>query len=94
LEAFMDSLAKKIPEIKTSCDVGEIPWDNAVVWTMMPRVEPRVYEWLDAENISYVSWTNGIVSILPESGSILGSHCQCLILPAAFVWIGKNVKVS
>ena len=90
----MDSLAKKVPEIKFSSDAEEIPWDKAVVWTIMPRVGPRVYEWLDAEHIRYVSWTNGIVSILPESKSILSNHCQCLILPAAFIWIGKDVKVA
>lgn len=90
----MDSLAKKIPEIKFSSDAEKIPWDNAVVWTIMPRVGPRVYEWLDGEHIRYVSWTNGIVSILPEDSSILSDHCKCLILPAAFVWIGKDVKTA
>lgn len=90
----MDSLAKKIPEIKFSSDAAEIPWDNAVVWTIMPRVGPRVYEWLEAEHIGSVSWTNGIVSILPERSSILSDKCQCLILPAALIWIGKNIKTS
>ena len=90
----MDSLAKKIPEMKFSSDAEEIPWDKAVVWTIMPRVGPRVYEWLDAEHIRYVSWTNGIVSILPAESSILSNHCQCIILPAAFVWVGKNVKTA
>ena len=88
----MDSLAKKIPEIKFSSDAEDVPWGKAVVWTIMPRIGPRVYEWLDAEHIRYVSWTNGIVSILPEPNSILSNHCQCLILPSAFIWIGKDVK--
>jgi len=90
----MDSLGQKIPEIKFSSDANEIPWDKAVVWTMMPRVGPRVYEWIDSEHIRSVSWINGIVSILPEHSSILSSHCQCIVLPSAFIWIGKEVKVS
>ncbi len=90
----MDSLSAKIPEIKYSSDAAEIPWDNAVVWSSMPRVGPRVYEWIDAEHIRYVSWTNGIVTIMPEDSSILSNSCQCIVLPSAFVWVGKNVKTS
>ncbi len=90
----MDSLAQKIPEIKFSADANEIPWDRAVVWCQMPRVGPRVYEWIESEHIRYVSWSNGIVSIMPENSSILSSHCQCIVLPSAFVWVGKEVKVA
>jgi hypothetical protein len=90
----MDSLAQKIPEIKFSSDANEVPWDNAVVWTIMPRVGPRVYEWLEGAHIRYVSWSSGIVTILPDQNSILSSHCQCIVLPAGFVWIGKEVKVA
>lgn len=90
----MDSLGQKIPEIRYSADAAEIPWDSAVVWTTMPRVGPRVYEWIEAKDIRYVSWTNGIVNIMPENNSILSDKCQCIVLPAGFTWIGKNVKVS
>lgn len=90
----MDSLAARIPEIKFSSNAEEIPWENAVVWTIMPRVGPRVYEWLEGEHIRSVSWTNGIVSILPEKDSILSEKCQCMVLPSGFVWVGKNVKVG
>ncbi|HOW89826.1 MAG TPA: hypothetical protein PL037_06060 [Elusimicrobiales bacterium] len=90
----MDSLAKKIPEIKFSPDAEAIPWDNAVVWSVMPRVGPRVYEWLESEHIRYVSWTSGLVSIMPDQNSIISNHCQCIILPAAFIWVGKNVKTA
>ena len=90
----MDSLAKKIPEIKFSSDAEAIPWDNAVVWSVMPRVGPRVYEWLESEHIRYVSWTSGLVSIMPDQNSIISNHCQCIILPAAFIWVGKNVKTA
>lgn len=90
----MDSLAGKIPEIKFSADANEIPWDKAVVWSVMPRVGPRVYEWIEKEHIRYVSWSNGIVNIMPDQNSILSSHCQCIVLPAAFVWIGKEVNVA
>ena len=90
----MDSLAEKIPEIKFSSNAAEIPWDNAVVWTIMPRVGPRVYEWLEGEHIRYVSWTNGLVNIMPEHNSILSDKCQCIVLPSAFIWVGKKVKVA
>ncbi len=90
----MDSFGQKIPEIKYSSDANEVPWEGAVVWTIMPRLGPRVYEWIEAKHIRYVSWTNGIVSILPENDSILSDKCQCIVLPAGFTWIGKNVKVG
>ncbi|MDA8242678.1 MAG: hypothetical protein M0025_00970 [Elusimicrobia bacterium] len=90
----MDSLAGKIPEIKCSSDAGEIPWDDAVVWSQMPRVGPRVYEWIEGTHIRYVSWSSGLVNIMPDNNSILSSHCQCIVLPSAFVWVGKNVKVG
>ena len=90
----MDSLSQKMPEIKYSSDASEVPWGEAVVWTIMPRVGDRVYEWLGAEHIRYVSWMNGIVSIMPENSSILSDKCQCIILPSGFVWVGKNVKVA
>ncbi|MBI4656647.1 MAG: hypothetical protein HY746_07875 [Elusimicrobia bacterium] len=90
----MDNLSQKFPEIKCSQDANEIPWENAVIWTSMPRVGPRVYEWIEDKDIRYVSWTNGIVSIMPSPNSILSDKAQCIILPAGFVWIGKNVKVA
>jgi hypothetical protein len=90
----MDSLLQKIPEIKCSQDVQEIPWENAVVWTIMPRIGPRVYEYLENQHIRYVSWTNGIVAIIPDPKSIINNTCQCIILPSGFVWIGKNIKVG
>lgn len=90
----MDSLGEKIPEFKFSSDAKEIPWENAVVWSIMPRVGPRVYEWIEKEHIRYVSWTNGIVNIIPHKDSILSDKCQCIILPAGFTWVGKNVNVG
>ncbi len=90
----MDELSKKIPEIKFSKDVNEIPWEKAVVWSSMPRLGPRVYEWVLDEDIRYVSWTNGIVSIIPHDNSFLSSKCQCIVVPQGFVWVGKNVKTG
>ena len=90
----MDELSEKIPEIKFSKDVNEIPWKNAVVWSSMPRIGPRVYEWVSDEDIRYVSWTNGIVTILPKQESVLSRKCQCIVVPQGFVWVGAEVKVS
>ncbi len=60
----------------------------------MPRIGPRVYEWVSDEDIRYVSWTNGIVTILPQPDSILSTKCQCIVVPQGFVWVGANVKVA
>ena len=90
----MDSFGQKIPEFKYSSDANEIPWENAVVWSIMPRVGPRVYEWLEKEHIGYFCWTNGIVNIMPDKDSILSDKCRCIVLPSGFVWVGKNVNVG
>ena len=90
----MDELSEKIPEIKCSKDVNEVPWKKAVVWSTMPRIGPRVYEWVLGDDIRYVSWTNGLVSILPKDNSILSSKCNCIVVPQGFVWIGKDVNVA
>ena len=90
----MDELSEKIPEIKFSKDVNEVPWKTAVVWSSMPRIGPRVYEWVLGEDIRYVSWTNGLVSILPKDNSILSTKCNCIVVPQGFVWIGKDVNVA
>lgn len=90
----MDKLSEKIPEIKFSQDVNEIPWKTAVVWSSMPRIGQRVYEWILDEDIRYASWTNGLVSILPKENSILSTKCNCIVVPQGFIWIGKDVKVA
>jgi hypothetical protein len=90
----MDSLSQVIPEIKSSSNAAEIPWKDAVVWAVQPRVGPRVYEWLGSEHIQYICWTNGLANIIPSPTSILSSSCQCIILPSGFIWVGKNVRVG
>ena len=90
----MDSLSAVFPEIKCSDDVKKIPWADAVVWCVQPRIGPRVYEWIEKEEIRNVSWTGGEVRILPNGNSILSNYFQCLVLPACFITIGKNVQVG
>lgn len=90
----MDTLKQKIPEIQCSSDVNEIPWEDAVVWSGMPRIDGRIYEWITREHIRYASWTNGHVSIMPSPKSMLSASCQCVVIQGAFVWVGKNVVVG
>lgn len=90
----MDFLEQKIPELRSSSNINEIPWLDAVVWSDSPRTEGRVYEWINKEHIKYVSWTNGIVSVTPAYKSALSDSCQCIIISGSFIWIGKNVVVG
>lgn len=90
----MDSLAQVIPEIKSSDNASQIPWPNAVVWCIQPRLGPRVYEWLEQEHIQNVCWNNGLVRIIPHPDSILSNSCQCIVLPSGLIWIGKNIQAG
>mgnify|MGYP001562828943 FL=1 len=31
---------------------------------------------------------------MPEKDSILSDRCQCIVLPAGFIWVGKNIKIG
>lgn len=90
----MSNLSEKFQEFRFSGDPSAVPWENAVVWVAADGAGGRLYEWLPAEEIRHVSWTNGIVSILPEADSFLAKRFQCIVLPPAMVFVGVNVKTS
>jgi hypothetical protein len=90
----MSSLSEKFQEFKCSKDPSAVPWEDAVVWVGGDGAGGRLYEWLPAEEIRCVGWTNGIISILPERDSFLAKRFQCVLLPPALVFVGVNVKTS
>lgn len=90
----MSSLSAKIPEIKSSKNPDEVQWETSVVWSDYAAGGERIYEWLEDKHIRYVSWTNGIVSVIPSPDSFLSEQTQCLLLSGGFVWVGKKVKVG
>ncbi len=90
----MSTLTKKVPEIKSSKNPDEIPWETSVVWSNYAIENGRMYEWIEDRHIRYVSWTNGIVSIIPSPDSFLSEKCQCFVLSGGFIWVGSKVKVG
>lgn len=90
----MDNLSAVFPEIKCTYNPKDIPWPNSVVWTVQPRIGPRVYEWMESKDIQNVSWANGQVRIIPHHNSILSDVFQCIVLPSGFIAIGKNVQAG
>ena len=89
----MQSLSEKFTEIKTSGDAGEVPWTDAVVWVVGDGEQQR-FEWLHTENIAYVVWTNGNISLRPHPESELARVFEGLLISGRIVFIGKNVHVS
>lgn len=89
----MRNLSEKFPEINSSLNSMDIPWKDAVVWIEKENGREK-YNWVLAKEIMYVSWTNGIVSIIPSESSILSNYFQAILINSDEVFIGKNVKVS
>lgn len=89
----MKNIYKKFPEFKNSNDISVIPWQNSVVWIEDISGE-EIYFWLDDTDISYVSWINGIVSIIPASQSVLSNYFQAIIINSKSIFIGCKVKVG
>jgi hypothetical protein len=89
----MKDIYKKFAEFKTSKDISIIPWQDSVVWIEDINGE-EIYFWLEDIDISYVSWTNGIVSIIPSSQSILSNYFQAIIINSKSIFIGHKVKIG
>lgn len=88
----MDLMSNIFPEFHVSDDPKKIPWADAVVWTVQPRIGPRVYEWIEKKDIQNVSWVNGDVRIIPNLNSVLSDTFQCIVLPSGFIAVGKNIQ--
>lgn len=84
----MIDITKVFPEIKTTTNPSEINWKDSVVW----KEDDRFY-YIQAEEIMYVSWSFGIVSIIPSSNSFLSDKLSAILINSKNVFIGKNVKI-
>ncbi len=89
----MKKISEKFPEIKFSADASSLPWRDALVW-ISDEIEGGGYYFIMAEEILYVSWTGGILSIIPASSSVLSNYFQAIILQPKAVFIGEKVKVG
>jgi len=89
----MREISKKFPEIKSSLNSSDVPWEDSVVWIVRNN-SAEEYNWVISQDIRYVSWTNGIISVIPHPNSILSNYFHSLIIAANEVFIGKNVKTG
>lgn len=89
----MKEIAKKFPEFRNSADSAQVPWDDAVVWVTFENSVEN-YTWLTNADISYLSWSNGILSIIPHPDSILSSYFQSILINSSAILVGKNIKVG
>lgn len=84
----MEEFIKTIPEIKKTKNVEEIDWINSVVWK-----EDDYFFYINSKEIQYVSWSFGIISIIPSSNSFLSDKFSAIIINSKQVFIGKNIKI-
>lgn len=89
----MIELFSKFPEFKSSQSLDEIPWKDALVWVNEEEGKDKYY-WLMSEDILYVSWTGGLLSVIPSSNSLLSSYFQAFLINAKNVFVGSKVKVG
>jgi len=89
----MREISKKFSEFKSSLNSSEVPWDDAIVWVIRNN-DIEEYNWINSKDIRYVSWTNGIISIIPHPDSILSNYFHAIIITASEVFVGKNVKTG
>ncbi|PIS47629.1 MAG: hypothetical protein COT17_02475 [Elusimicrobia bacterium CG08_land_8_20_14_0_20_51_18] len=89
----MKEMSKKFPEFKTSANALEVPWDEALVWVTFDG-SSETFHWLLNADIRYLSWTNGILSVIPHPDSVLSSYFQSILINSPSVFVGKNIKVS
>lgn len=85
----MNYYIKKFSEFKTTQNTDEIRWDDCVVWK-----EYDCFVYLESAEIRYVSWSLGIVSIIPHSESILARYFNAILINSPTVLVGKNIKTG
>lgn len=85
----MESFIEKFIEFKKTKNTAEIPWDNAVVWK-----ENDFFIYITNEEIRYVSWSFGVVSIIPHPDSILSKYFNAVIINSDIIFVGKNIKTG
>ena len=85
----MEPFIEKFSEFKKTDNPAEIPWDDAVVWK-----EGEFFVYLLSEEIRYISWSFGVVSIIPHPDSILSRYFNAIIINSNIIFAGKNVKTG
>ncbi len=89
----MKNFSVRFPEFKFSMDPSQVPWKDALVW-IDEGGGFETYFWIMAEDILYVSWTGGLFSVIPSSGSVLSSYFQAFTINSKNIFVGANVKVG
>lgn len=84
----MEEFIKEIPEIKKTKNSSEIDWINSLVWK-----EDDYFFYIHSKEILYVSWSFGLVSIIPSTNSFLSDKFAAIIINSKNVFIGKNIKI-
>lgn len=84
----MESEIKEFPEIKKTSDASQIDWKNCVVWK-----EGDFYYFIESKEIMYVSWSFGLLSVIPSNSSFLSDKLSAILINSKNIFIGKNIKI-
>lgn len=84
----MNDFIKEFPEIKHTTNSSDINWQECVVWK-----DQETFYYIESKEIMYVSWSFGILSIIPSSNSFLSNKLSAILINSKNVFIGKNIKV-
>lgn len=79
----------KFIEFKTTKNPDDIKWEDCVVWR-----NGDDYNYIESAEIRYLSWSFGIVSIIPAQNSILSKYFNAILINSTEVFVGKNVKTG
>ncbi len=85
----MENFINEFPEIKKTHNPSEINWKDCVVWQ-----QDNEFFFIEAKDILYVSWSFGILSIIPSSNSFLSDKLTAILINSKNIFIGKNIKTN
>ncbi|MCX7905152.1 MAG: hypothetical protein N2446_00435 [Elusimicrobiales bacterium] len=85
----MDDFTSIFPEIKKTQKPQEINWNNCVVWK-----DEEYFYFIESKEIMYVSWSFGILSIIPSSNSFISDKLTAILVNSKYIFVGKNIKIS
>jgi len=85
----METFIEKFIEFKKTKNTSDIPWEDSVVWK-----DGDFFIYLQSSEIRYVSWSFGVLSIIPHPESILSKYFNAIIINSDFIMVGKNIKTG
>lgn len=85
----MEIFVEKFSEFKKTKNQSEIPWDDALVWK-----DGDFFIYLLSQDIRYISWSFGVVSVIPHPDSILSKYFNAIIINSNIIFAGKNIKTG